>query len=191
MAWQRAHHFMQKGAFLGDGLFSPRERTWHRCSEKGKTRRSDLFPIGWSREVGVGGVTHWVVQTRRIHSCHGQVQAVDLFEEEDEGGDKEHDDDRDDSDHTDLALLISYLYLKYDMIMVLLLILTKPHTPYSDLKYAIMMMINRIRMLIFMMTVPHPVSRLEVCHGRLRAAARREGGEGQLVVSRQPESKLR
>ena len=126
-----------------------------------------------------------MVQTCRIHSCHGQVEAVDLFEGEDEGG------DLDDSDHTDLPLLISYLDLKYDMIMVLLLILTKPHTPYPDLKYAIMMMIIRIWMLILMMTVPHPVSRLEVCHGRLRAAARREGGEGQLVVSRQPESKLR
>ena len=128
-----------------------------------------------------------MVQTRRIHSCHGQVQAVDLFEEEGEGGDEEHDDTLDDSDHTDLPLLISYLDLKYDMIMVLLLILTKPHTPYPDLKYAIMMMIIRIWMLILMKTAPHPVSRLEVCHGRLRAAARREGGEGQLVVSRQPE----
>ena len=68
-----------------------------------------------------------MVQTRRIHSCHGQVQAVDLFEEEDEGGDKEHDGDLDDSDHTDLPLLISYLDLKYDMIMMLLLNLTKPH----------------------------------------------------------------
>ena len=77
-----------------------------------------------------------MVQTCRIHSCHGQVQAVDLFEEEDKGGLKEHDDDLDDSDHTDLALLISYLDLKYDMIMMLLLILTKPH----------------------------PISRLEVCH---------------------------
>ena len=72
-----------------------------------------------------------MVQTRRIHSCHGQVEAVDLFEEEDEGG------DLDDSDHTDLPLLISYLDLKYDMIMVLLLIRTKPHTPYPDLKYAV------------------------------------------------------
>ena len=71
-----------------------------------------------------------MVQTCRIHSCHGQVEAVDLFEGEDEGG------DLDDSDHTDLPLLISYLDLKYDMIMVLLLILTKPH----------------------------PISRLEVCH---------------------------
>ena len=72
-----------------------------------------------------------MVQTRRIHSCHGQVEAVDLFEEEDEGGDKEHDGDLDDSDHTDLPLLISYLDLKYDMIMMLLLILTKltPHIP--------------------------------------------------------------
>ena len=37
-----------------------------------------------------------MVQTRRIHSCHGQVEAVDLFEEEVEGGDKEHDDYLDD-----------------------------------------------------------------------------------------------
>ena len=37
-----------------------------------------------------------MVQTRRIHSCHGQVQAVDLFEEEGEGVDKEYDDDLDD-----------------------------------------------------------------------------------------------
>ena len=66
-----------------------------------------------------------MVQTCRIHSCHGQVQAVDLFEEEDE--DKEHDGDLDDSDHTDLALLFSYLDLKCDMIMMLLVILTKPH----------------------------------------------------------------
>ena len=69
-----------------------------------------------------------MVQTCRIHSCHGQVQAVDLFGKEDEGGDEEHDDTLDDiSDHTDLALLISYLDLKCDMIMMLLVILTKPH----------------------------------------------------------------
>ena len=64
------------------------------------------------------------------------MQAVDLFEEEDEGRVKEPDGDLDNSDHSDLALLILYLDLKYDMIMMLLPILTKPH----------------------------PIFRLEVCH---------------------------
>ena len=43
------------------------------------------------------------------------------------------------------------------MIIMLLLI------PNIELKYAIMMRIIRMMMLILMKTVPHPVSRLEVC----------------------------
>ena len=69
-----------------------------------------------------------MVQTRRIHSCHGQVQAVDLFEEEDEGVIRNMI-----MILMIVIILVSYLDLKCDMIMMLLLILTKPH-PISRLE---------------------------------------------------------
>ena len=55
-----------------------------------------------------------MVQTCRIHSCHGQVEAVDLFEEEDEGVIRNMM-----VILMIVIILVSYLDLKCDMIMML------------------------------------------------------------------------
>ena len=37
---------------------------------------SSLLPVGWPREVRVGGVSHGVVKARGIHGRHGKVETV-------------------------------------------------------------------------------------------------------------------